>query len=63
MVHLAGLKGVWEAIFWHYFELSQEKVGMRVQTTSGRWRLASTAEPAAGAPGFTLWRCMKFKTL
>ena len=66
VVHLAGLKGVWECvIFWHYFELSQEKVGMRV--SDDEWEMEVGVDGGTWRPGrtkaSTLWRCMKFKTL
>ena len=66
VVHLAGLKGVWECvIFWHYFELSQEKVGMRV--SDNEWEMEVGVDGGTWRPGrtkaSTLWRCMKFKTL
>lgn len=62
VVHLAGLKGVWEClIFWHYFDISQENSGMRITDWSRELGGESRAENSG--KGSTLWGCMKFKTL
>lgn len=63
VVHLAGLKGVWECIiFWYYFDLSQERPGMRV--TDAQWEQEiGHGGGRPGTKGGTLWKCLKFKTL
>lgn len=64
VVHLAGLKGVWECvIFWHYFDKSQERPGMRVTDEQWAREVGVDGGMRRGGTASTLWRCLKFKTL